>query len=153
MLQVFEIVREAIPPTVRAEGPEFRIAEHQEEQAANQKTGRPCEAGRGPALAKLAFPKKENASENYKESSQMMVKFTLFFVLGEDSLLRRAFCLALHRHRHIRALVAGVNRIYRGAMGRGRWNAQGEQCKKESEFNHHLAGFLVVLAGVFLLGE
>src|SRR5712692_1621890 len=27
------------------------------------------------------------------------------------------------------------------------------QNKKESEFNHHLAGFLVVLAGVFLLGE
>ncbi len=25
--------------------------------------------------------------------------------------------------------------------------------KKESEFNHHLAGFLVVLAGVFILGE
>lgn len=25
--------------------------------------------------------------------------------------------------------------------------------KKESEFNHHLAGFLVILAGLFLLGE
>src|SRR5215813_3039267 len=25
--------------------------------------------------------------------------------------------------------------------------------KKESEFNHHLAGFLVALAGLFLLGE
>src|SRR6266403_431681 len=27
------------------------------------------------------------------------------------------------------------------------------QNKKESEFNHHLAGFLVILAGLFLLGE
>jgi putative copper resistance protein D len=27
------------------------------------------------------------------------------------------------------------------------------QYKKESEFNHHLAGFLVILAGLFLLGE
>jgi copper resistance protein D len=27
------------------------------------------------------------------------------------------------------------------------------QDKKESEFNHHLAGFFVVLAGLFLLGE
>src|SRR5258708_39203804 len=131
MLQIFEIVREAIPPTLRAEGPEFRVAEQQEEQAANQKTGRPCEAGQGPAMAKLAFTKKENAGENYKESSQMMVKFTLFFVLGEDSLLHLAFCLALHRHRHIHALVVGVNRIYRGAIGRGGWHAHREQRQED----------------------
>ena len=28
-----------------------------------------------------------------------------------------------------------------------------DQDKKESEFNHHLAGFFVILAGLFLLGE
>lgn len=35
----------------------------------------------------------------------------------------------------------------------GRTPEQAIQDKKESEFNHHLAGFLVILAGLFLLGE
>jgi len=108
MLQVFEIVREAIPPTLGAEGPEFRVAEDQEEEAANQKAGRPCEAGRGPALTQRTFPKKEKTGKDYEESSQMMVKFTLFLVLDKDGLLHRALPLTVHRYGHIHALVPGV---------------------------------------------
>jgi len=108
VLQVFEIVCEAIPPTLGAEGPEFRVAEDQEEEAAKQKAGWPCEAGRGPALTQRTFPKKEKTGKDYEESSQMMIEFTLFLILGENGLLHRALCVTVHRCGHIHALVPGV---------------------------------------------
>src|SRR5258708_356449 len=108
---------EAIPPTLGAEGPEFCVAEHHEEEAANQKAGRPCEAGQGPALAQLTFPKKEKTGKDYKESSQMMVKFTLFLVSGEDGLLHRALRLTVHRNGNIHALVPGVGCVWGRGMG------------------------------------
>ena len=116
MLQIFQIVGEAIPPTLGTEGPEFRVAEHEEEQAANQKADRPSKARRGPALAQRSFPEKEKTGKDYKEPSQMMVKFTLFLVLDEDGLLHRVTLrLVVHWSGHVHAVVSGVERI----RGRG----------------------------------
>src|SRR5260370_8582665 len=123
---------EAIPPTLGAEGPEFCVAEHHEEEAANQKAGRPCEAGQRPALAQLTFPKKEKTGKDYKESSQMMIKLTLFLVLGEDGLLHRATLrLVVHRNEHIHALVPGVGYVCERGMGRALTGAQPHPCRQK----------------------
>ena len=143
MLQVFQIVGEAIPPTLGTEGPEFRVAEHEEEQAANQKADRPCKARRGPALAQRSFPEKEKTGKDYKEPSQMMVKFTLFLVLVEDGRLRHSTLrLVVHESRHVHALVSGVERICGRGMGWGLRNAQGEQRRQEGASRCKLTGYL-----------
>jgi hypothetical protein len=79
-------VGEAIRPTLGTEGPKFCVAEHEEKEAANQETDRPCEARQGPAPAQRISSKKEKTGKDYKQSSQMMVEFTLFLVLNEDGL-------------------------------------------------------------------
>src|SRR5258708_5192306 len=114
MLQIFKIMCEAIPPTLGTKRPEFRVAEHQEEEAAKQKTDRPCEAGRRPKLAQLSFPKKEETSKNDEESCQMMIKFTLFLIPGADGLLHLVnLCLVVHCHGHIHPFMPRVHRICR----------------------------------------
>jgi len=65
-------------------------------------------SGRGPALTQRTFPKKEKTGKDYEESSQMMIEFTLFLILGENGLLHRALCVTVHRCGHIHALVPGV---------------------------------------------
>jgi hypothetical protein len=68
-------------------------------------------------LAQPTFPKKEKTGKDYKESSKMMVKFTLFLVSGEGGLAHCALRLTVHRYGHIHTLVPGVGRICGGSLG------------------------------------
>src|SRR5215472_8445849 len=45
VLQVFWVVAQAVPPTLRAKGPELRVAEHEQEQASKKEAGRPSKIG------------------------------------------------------------------------------------------------------------
>ena len=87
MLQIFPIVREAIPPTLGTEGPQLCVAEDEEEYTANQKTDRPCKARPSSVLAKGGFGKKEQTSKDYQKPGQMVVLLTLLFVPDGNGLL------------------------------------------------------------------
>jgi hypothetical protein len=120
VLHILDIVGEAVPPALRAEGPQLRVAENEQEQPGEQKTGRPGKAKERPALGKRALRKDENAGEDHEESRQMMVEFT-FFLVGQELALAcgvrlrmihlRMFHLRMIVHGHRHAFVAGVVRL------------------------------------------
>src|SRR5260370_6104402 len=89
---------EAVPPALRAKGPQLRVAEDEQKQTGKQKTSRPGKAKEGPAAGERALRQDEKAGQDDEESRQMIVEFTFFFVVQE---------LVLERGVHLLLILPG----------------------------------------------
>lgn len=123
MLQDFEITGDARPPVFRAERPELRIAEDENENSRKKKTERPRVANRGPAFAEARFGENEESGKNDEKSREMMIEFAFLFVREEFGLGSR-IRVVIHGHGH-----AGVIVVSRGILREG-------DCGRETEKNH-----------------
>src|SRR5215471_16324369 len=108
VLQILRIVRKAVPPILGTKGPQLCVAEDQEKYTANEKTGRPSEAGPGPVLAQPALPDQEKTSKHHEESSQMMIKLAFLFILEGGPLFGATRPMVGHTHVHIHAFVFAI---------------------------------------------
>src|SRR5215472_12990410 len=108
VLQILRIVRKAVPPILGTKGPQLCVAEDQEKYTANEKTGRPSEAGPGPILAQPAFPDQEKTSKHHEEPSQMMIKLAFLFILEGGPLFGATRPMVGHTHVHIHAFVFAI---------------------------------------------
>src|SRR5579864_153547 len=88
VLHILRIMGERVNNALISEWPDFSVAEHQQEDARNQKAQRPGVARVRPTLDQCRLRQEKKRCENHKHAGEMMIEFAF-------PLVPHVFCLKL----------------------------------------------------------